>query len=401
MKKLQINEKRFLENFHSLAAIGWTPSGMDRPSYGPNYLKARDFLKDRMIEAGMSVHVDSIGNLYGRYDGMAPQGRAILSGSHLDAVPNGGRYDGALGIVGALEAIQSVHEQYGPLPIPLEVIAFIAEEASLLGGTFGSRAIMGLAPLDQTEEGFRWSGLTRQNIADAKLDPAGYKAYLELHIEQGPILERKNIEIGIPTGIVSIVRYKITLHGQANHAGTTPMSERRDAMRAAAQLLTSWFHWVDSRLKEKDDFVCNVGTFSLVPNSPAVVPGEASFVLELRSLSDRIDAEITEAFRRQLAPFSDFTPSMDSVVSKPSVALDEKVISAVERAAAVCKLSAQRMPSGASHDAAAMAHFMPAGMIFVPSVGGVSHNMNETTPDVDMLKGVRVLSETVLQLMQG
>lgn len=395
---MNINEKRFVETFHSLAAIGWTEDGMDRPSYGENYARARDYLAQKMKDAGMSVRVDSVGSLYGRYEGTDPGAPAVLTGSHLDAVPNGGRYDGALGIVAGIEALQTIHETHGALKNPLEVVAFIAEEASKLGGTFGSRAVMGLAPLDQSEEALSWSGLTREDIANAKLDPAAYKAYLELHIEQGPVLERQNIAVGIPTGIVSIVRYKVTFRGEANHAGTTPMAERRDAMKAACRFVAKWYDWVEKRLAVNDNFVCNVGVFSLTPNAPAVVPGEASMVVELRSLSDEIDAEIAAALKKLLEDFADFAPTAELVVSKPSVALHEPVISAVERAAAACGLSSRRMPSGASHDAAAMAHFMPTGMIFVPSVKGISHNKNEYTSDADMTHGVSVLAQSILNL---
>jgi hydantoinase/carbamoylase family amidase len=395
---LKYNDQRFLKVFKELAEIGWTGKGMERPSYGKNYFEARTYLENEMKKAGMSTRIDSVGNLYGHYEGTAPQAGTIVAASHLDAVPNGGRYDGALGIVAGLEAMRSIHEEKGALKNPLEVLAFVAEEASLLGGTFGSRAITGLAPLKLSDEAARWSGLTVQNLVDARIDPKKYRAYLELHIEQGPVLERKKISIGIPTGIVSIVRYKVTLHGQANHAGTTPMSERHDAMRAAARLITNWYKWVDQRLARANNFVCNIGVFGLTPNSPAVVPGEASFTLELRSLSDEIDAEITNAFKKQLDGFAEFAPSMDSIVTKPSVSLYEEVISAAERAAAACQLSYQRMPSGASHDAAAMAHFMPTGMIFVPSADGVSHNMKEYTSDADMVNGLHVLGETVLEL---
>jgi hydantoinase/carbamoylase family amidase len=395
---LKYNDERFLKIFKNVGKIGWTENGMERPSYGEKYFEARDYLENEMKNAGMSTRIDSVGNLYGRYEGTDPHAGTIVAGSHLDAVPNGGRYDGALGIVAGLEAMHSIHEEKGTLKNPLEVLAFIAEEASLLGGTFGSRTITGLAPLKLSDEAARWSGLTVQNLIDARINPKKYRAYLELHIEQGPVLERKKISIGIPTGIVSIVRYKITLHGQANHAGTTPMSERHDAMRAAARLITDWYKWVDQRLAKANNFVCNIGVFGLMPNSPAVVPGEASFTLELRSLSDKIDAEITNAFKKQLDNFEEFAPTMDSIVTKPSVSLNEEVISAAERASAVCGLSCQRMPSGASHDAAAMAHFMPTGMIFVPSKDGISHNMKEYTSDADIINGLHVLGETVLQL---
>lgn len=396
---IKYNDRRFLTTFRELAAIGWDEKeGMDRASYGKNFLEARDYLASKMQLAGMKIWVDSVGNLHGRYEGKNEDNPAILVGSHLDAVPHGGRYDGAVGILAGLEALQSIHEAKVLPDQPLEVIAFVAEESSPLGGTFGSRAIAGLVPLELNKKAKEWSGLTVEDLREARIQPKNYQAYLELHIEQGPILERKHLSIGIPTGIVSIIRHKITLHGQANHAGTTPMSERRDAMKAAAELIADWNQWVETRLKEKDDFVTNIGVFELQPNSPAVVPEEASFILEHRSLSDAVDAEITTAFKEKLRAFSEYTPTMEPVVSKPSVLLAEEVMAAVEKASAECGLSCQRMPSGASHDAAAMAHIMPTGMIFVPSVKGISHNKEEYTSDDDLLHGLHVLGETIINL---
>ena len=146
---IKINEKRFLENFWGLAKIGWSEMGLNRPSYSPEYVEARDFVKVKMLAAGMKVRIDPIGNIYGRYDGSNPKRPIVLVGSHLDSVPNAGVYDGALGVLAGVEALQSLHEQFAPLPAPMEVVGFIAEEANEFGGTFGSRTITGLTPLDQ------------------------------------------------------------------------------------------------------------------------------------------------------------------------------------------------------------------------------------------------------------
>ena len=394
---ISVNEKRFSDNFFALAKIGWTDTGLNRPSYSPAYLEGRELVKKLMEDAGMAVRIDSVGNIFGRYEGTDPARGTVITGSHLDSVPNGGVYDGALGVVAGIEAARSVHEQLGSLPAALEVVGFVAEEASPLGGTFGSRAITGLAPLDQPPAAFEWSGLNREALERARVNTKDYEAYLELHIEQGPVLERKNIDIGIPTGIVSIIRYKVTMTGQQNHAGTTPMGERLNAVRGLSEFIAAWCAWADGRLAQSDDFVYNTGVIAADPNSPAVVPGKASVVVELRSLTDAIDAELVARLHELVKDpaFAAYSPAIEKVVSKAPVALQERAISAVEQAAGLCGLSCQRMPSGASHDAVAMAHFMDTGMIFVKSRDGISHNKAEHTAEEDMHKGLRTLAEAL------
>ena len=210
---------------------------------------------------GMETRIDGVGNLFGRYDGKEKGAKSFLVGSHLDAVPGGGKYDGALGILAGIEVSRRIREERGPLRHPLEVVAFTAEEGGPLGGTFGSRAFTGLVSRDVPNDILSSFGLSHEVIEKSRGKKEDYLAYLELHIEQGPILWRRNIAIGIPTGIVGITRYKIDICGQANHAGTTPMEERRDAMRSASSLA----RWFTGRATAagKNDFVCNVGVFSL------------------------------------------------------------------------------------------------------------------------------------------
>ena len=192
------------------------------------------------------------------------------------------------------------------------------------------------------------------------------------------------------------------MNGQQNHAGTTPMSERKNAMRPAVELLTRWFAWADERLVKKDDFVYNTGVFILDPNSPAVVPGKASFVMELRSLSDKVGDELVAKLHEMVnaSEYAAYSPTIEKIVNKAPVALHENIIATIEQAVRKCGYAYQRMPSGASHDAVAMAHFMPTGMIFVKSHDGISHNKAEFTANEDMLKGVQVLTETVALLAE-
>lgn len=396
---LTVQEGRFLKEFEKLGEIGWVPGkGMDRPAYSASYNEAREYLHTLMNDAGMETRIDGVGNLFGRYDGKEKGAKSFLVGSHLDAVPGGGKYDGALGILAGIEVSRRIREERGPLRHPLEVVAFTAEEGGPLGGTFGSRAFTGLVSRDVPNDILSSFGLSHEVIEKSWGKKEDYLAYLELHIEQGPILWRRNIAIGIPTGIVGITRYKIDICGQANHAGTTPMEERRDAMRSASLLLARWFTWVEQRLREKNDFVCNVGVFSLFPGGAPIVPEKASFILELRSLRDEVVDKVAKTFRSFLEEMPSCRGSMELMVEKPAVELDRNLISAIEIAAQKRGFSHQLIPSGASHDASPMAHFVPTGMIFVPSIEGVSHSKEEATAPKDIICGANTLLETLLEL---
>lgn len=393
------NLERFRQDFAALAEIGWnSEKGLERDAYGCNWQKAVDFLGRRMREAGMSVRQDSVGNLFGRYEGRKNGLKTILSGSHPDAAPGGGVYDGALGVICALESARSIHESPGH-DHPLEVVAFAAEEGGDLGGTFGSRAFAGLHQKEMLprEHFLDAAGLTWEKILAAKGKMQDYLGFLELHIEQGPVLWRKKIDIGIPLGIVGITRYLVTLEGAANHAGSTPMKERRDAMREAAFLLAKWYEWIS----EKDNFVCNVGVFELKPGGVAVVPGKVSFILELRSLDEKVTSAAAEQFRSFLLTVATCRAEMRLLIRKEAVLLDDRMQECVLRACADANVSCLRMPSGASHDAAAMANVMPTGMIFVPSEEGVSHSREEQTSFEEMSRGLAVLERAMILLDAG
>ncbi|GAB1400417.1 Zn-dependent hydrolase [Aminivibrio sp.] len=389
-----ISRDRFLTDLEALGLIGWEDGkGMNRPAFSPNYEKGMRFVEDLMKKAGLATRVDGAGNLYGRLEGSDPSLPAILAGSHLDAVPGGGKYDGPLGVMAALEAARSIKEKGTELKHSLEVVAFTGEEGGEMGGTFGSRAAAGLLEEPLPEEKLASVGLTAEGVRSARRDPSEIACYLELHIEQGPFLERRNISIGIPTGIVGISRYAVTLTGEANHAGTTPMDERKDPMRAAVELLTEWFAWVDLR----DDMVCNVGTFSLYPGAVAIVPERAEFLLEIRSLKDEVMDEAAGVFRGLLENRTKVSPCMQPTVWKGAVDLAPSLQDAVAKSCAAMGISCVRMPSGASHDANPMARITPAGMIFVPSRGGISHSREEYTSPGDLARGAEVLARTVLE----
>ena len=389
-----VSGDRFLADLEALGRIGWVEAeGMRRPAYSPSYDEARRFVAAKMKEAGLTVRTDGVGNLFGRLEGSDPSLPTIMSGSHLDAVPGGGKYDGPLGVMAALEAARSIKERKLPLRHPFEAVGFTAEEGGEMGGTFGSRAMAGLLDEPLPEEKLASVGLTPEMVRSSKRDPSRIACYIELHIEQGPFLERRGISIGIPTGIVGIGRYAVRLTGEANHAGTTPMKERRDAMREAAELLSEWFAWTDAR----DDMVCNVGVFSIHPGAAAVVPDRAEFTLEIRSLKDSVMEEAASAFRRLLEKRTRVAVSMEPLIWKGAVELSPLLQEAAEKACGEMGVSCVRMPSGASHDAAPMAGIVPAGMLFVPSAGGISHAKEEATPPDDLVRGAEALLRTVLE----
>ena len=390
-----ISRDRFLADLEALGRIGWVEgAGMERQAFTPAYDTARNWVERLMKDAGLSTRVDGAGNLFGRLEGDGGALPAILAGSHLDAVPGGGKYDGPLGIIAALETARSIREKKLPMKHPLEVVAFTAEEGGEMGGTFGSRAFAGLLEEPFQEEKLAKAGLSPRGVRSARTDPSRYACYLELHIEQGPYLERRNISIGIPTGIVGISRYSVSISGEANHAGTTPMKERRDPMRRAAELLAEWFAWVDTR----DDFVCNVGIFSLLPGSVAIVPARADFILEIRSLKDSIMEEAAGKFQSLLEKRKNVSSIMRPVVWKGAVDLHPALQDAVEMSCREMGSSFTRMPSGASHDANPMARVMPAGMIFVPSARGISHSKDEYSTPEDLARGAEVLARSILRL---
>jgi hydantoinase/carbamoylase family amidase len=390
-----MNSQRLLSNIESLGRIGWEEGkGLYRTAFSEAFVKGRDFVADLMEKAGMKVRVDPVGNLFGRYENGNPHAPAILMGSHLDSVPGGGKYDGHLGVLSALEAAQSFHER-GSTGYPVEVVGFNAEEGGEMGGTFGSRAVCGDIEELPAADVLRSLRLTPEGIASSRLDFSQYLAYLELHIEQGPVLWRKGIPIGIPTAIVGITRYRVTVEGQANHAGTTPMGERKDALKEAVNLLSRWYKWVEA--VQEENFVCNVGSFALEPNAASIVPGKASFVLELRSTDDAIVEMLGKRFRDLLSQTA-LPAYMTPNISKPAVELDESLRYLIRESCRELGLESLDMPSGAGHDASPIAKHIPSGMIFLPSIDGISHSPAENTFAEDIIRGERVLEKILEKL---
>ena len=392
---IEIQEERLLRLLLALGKIGWREGyGLQRPAFGDAFREARGYLQQVLEQAGFMTRVDPVGNLFAGFPGQNPQAKTILTGSHLDAVAGGGILDGAYGVCAAIEAVRSIKEQGVPLRHPLEIVAFQAEEGGPWGGTFGSRCFTGQMETPPADGVLRQIGVSKEDIRAARGETDRYAAFLEAHIEQGPVLWREGKPIGIPTGIVSINRYACQVIGEANHAGTTPLADRKDALYAAASVVTAWLDYV----RGQEGAVGNIGIFELSTADATIVPSKVDFIAEIRSLDEQKVQAALDKLRGLLANLSACTASLTPKVKKPAVALSAEIRQTIAEAAAERGLAYLFLPSGASHDASPLARVMPTGMIFVPSIGGISHNQKEASAERDLMLGAQVLTDTMLKL---
>jgi allantoate deiminase len=393
-------------DIESAAQYGGHGTGVTRLAWSDELQQVLEWLTAQLEELGLEVERDAAGNLIGRWD--AGSGKPIAVGSHLDTVRSGGRYDGALGVLTGLQAIRLLKERGFEPQRPLWLISFMDEEGARFGtALFGSRAFVG-ADLGELGDRRDPDGISlREAMAGLGFDfdrvPAARRVdelggYLELHIEQGPVLETEGIEIGIVTGIVGLIGFRARFVGEADHAGTTPMGLRRDALCGAATAVLA----LRDAARARDDITSNVGIISAEPGSFNVIPGAAEFTIDVRSATeegyaaleplvretlDRIAAEqnleleLTEAYRLQPLP------------------LAPELIEALEQAARAEGATSIRMPSGAGHDAMEVGRHVPAGMLFVPSRKGISHSPEEFTEPEHCELGARVVARALEALL--
>jgi beta-ureidopropionase / N-carbamoyl-L-amino-acid hydrolase len=404
-----VNETRIQQRITELSKFGANPEGgVSRVAFSAADLAGREYIRKLMQEAGLVVRVDAAGNLIGRREGSESKLPAIMIGSHIDSVPGGGNYDGDVGVLGAIEVAQALHERGIHLRHPLEVVSFTDEE----GGLVGSLAMTGRlepAALDVVShsgktirDGLRAVGGDPDRLDQARRKPGELKAFIELHIEQGAVLDEADIDIGVVEGIVGIRWWDVTIEGVANHAGTTPMNRRRDAMLSAAELALAVNRVATST---PGRHVATVGRIRAEPGAPNVIPGRVVMSLEIRDLEAKKISDVYETIRSEAAKIAQArnTPIRFAelqVASEPAPT-DERMRRIIARAAGSLGLSHKLMPSGAGHDAQDMTHIAPTGMIFVPSVGGVSHSPREFTSSRDMANGANVLLQTVLAVDRG
>jgi N-carbamoyl-L-amino-acid hydrolase len=389
-------------------AGGTFADGVSRVAYSDADVGGRRYVIGLMKAAGLAPTIDPAGNIFGRRAGTDASLPPILFGSHIDSVPDGGNFDGDLGSLAALGAIEACDRAGVRTRHPLEMVVWAHEEGVAFGrGLAGSRIVAGdLKPGDIDQE---WNGLKRADgirkiggdpgrIDDARRPKGSWHAYLELHIEQGGALERAGVPVGVVEGIVSIDRYEATIAGFANHAGTTPMNERQDALLAASHLTIAVREIVT---REAGRQVGTVGRLDVKPNAANVIPGEVSLTIELRDLSTaklRALAEEIRAKAAQIAAATKTTIAMRLSSENPPALATPAVQEAIERASKALGLPSMRLPSGAGHDAQMMAQLGPMGMIFVPSVGGISHSPKELTRWEDCANGANVLLHAVLNM---
>ena len=402
---LRVDGGRLLADLAGLARSGATAAGgVSRPAYGDDDLAAREIVRGWMADAVLDVRVDAAGNSIGRRAGSGSSLPPIVIGSHTDSVPDGGRFDGALGVLAAIEVARTLDERGVALAHPLEVVDFQNEEGGLIGskivaGRFDEAALALVAASGHTlGDGIRRLGGDPSLLGEARREPGSIAAYLELHIEQGRVLEQSAADVGVVEGLVGIRYWEVTFSGVASHAGTTPMLGRRDALLAAARFVDAVNRVITS---SPGRHVGTVGRLAVFPGGANVIPGKAVLTLELRDLDLGVVAHLFEQIEREGRAIAHATGTMASFVptltNEPSLT-DRRVQRAVERAAQSLGLRSHTMPSGAGHDAQNMAALGPAGMLFVPSVDGISHSPAELTRDEDVVNGANVLLAAVVAL---
>ena len=389
-------------------AGGIFADGVSRVAYSDADVQGREYVIGLMKGAGLETRVDPAGNIYGRRAGSDRSLPPILFGSHIDSVPSGGNFDGDLGSLSALGVLETLAASGTTTRHPLEMVVWAHEEGVAFGRALAcSRIVAGdIKPADLDEV---WNGMRRaeairriggdpDRILEARRPKGSLHCYIELHIEQGGNLEKAGVQVGIVEGIVAIDKYDATVTGFANHAGTTPMADRHDAMLAAAQLAVAVHDVVTS---EPGRQVGTVGHLEIAPNAPNVIPGSAKLSIELRDLSpDKLRrlGDAVQARARDIAASTRTTIELKPASLAPPASASPEVQNAIGRAAAAQQWTTMRLPSGAGHDAQMMAQIAPMGMIFVPSVGGISHSPKELTHWDDCARGAGVLLGTVLEM---
>ncbi len=405
-----VKADRLRRTLEELSGFGRMPGGgTTRLGFSPEDLAARNWLMGLLRAEGLEVLIDAAANIRARRAGERDDLPALWFGSHMDTVPNGGNFDGCVGSMGALEVMRVLNEQGVRTEHPLEMVVFTNEEGVHYGrGLFGSRALAGLVPAEELDlvddqgvplaEWIRRYGGDPELIAQMKPEDGSIHAYLELHIEQGGVLWGRNIPIGIVEGIVAINEYKVSLEGVANHAGTTPMDQRRDALLTAAKIIPAVREIVTA---EPGRQVGTVGVIHAWPGAPNVIPGRVEFSVELRDLSlEKINA-LGEHIRDRAAAIAEadgVSFGMEHLISYEPALTDRRVRFHIQKAAEELRVPTLVLPSGAGHDAQNMARLAPMGMIFVPSVDGISHSPAESSRWEEVACGAECLYRTLLRL---
>jgi N-carbamoyl-L-amino-acid hydrolase len=401
-----------VEKIEQLALFGKTNSGISRLAFSQADREARDYIVRLMQDSGLQVHIDEVGNIIGHMAGKDDEAAVVLTGSHIDTVPEGGKYDGVVGVIGAVAAVKRLQKDV-PLNHPIEVVVFVSEESSRFGySCIGSKSMAGMADVQQwrktkdangvtMDEAFKQMDLDIKTIGRASRAKEKIKAYIELHIEQGRILEQEELGIGVVEAIAAPTRLKITVEGMAAHSGGTPMDERRDALVSAAKIILA----IQEIGLEQAEYgtVTTVGKINVLPGAINVIPGLAEMWVDVRGVDHESIITTLQDIKDAVVSIADSqeTPvSIDVLASDKPVHMHNAMIETIEAACKKVGVSYNCMNSGAGHDAMYMARIAPAGMIFIPCKDGVSHNCEEYTTPEQIMKGIDVLTETLRQLAE-
>ena len=407
-----INSKRFEANFNAISEFGALKGGgLTRLAFSKEDLEARKFLINLIEKNGFKLKIDNVGNIFAIYDdGCEADAKPVCVGSHIDSVPNGGFYDGTLGVMAGLEALTAIKEAGIKLKRPLWLINFSCEESSRFKtATIGSKIISGKLGLQRLHElkdedgislfeAMSAAGFKPQNLDEAILKENSLHAYLELHIEQGPVLERSAISVGVVSGIAAPIRFEITIQGKADHSGATPMNMRSDALLAASHIIIA----ANKFAKNKKTAVATVGYAHAKPGVLNVVPGEARLGVDLRDIDKASLEELNLELRNFVGELSrelKFSYEIRELSSDEPVKLSEHAINLLEDEAKKLGIKTLTLPSGAGHDAMNLTKLASSvGMLFIPCVDGISHNTKEAINFKDAVAATKILTNALIRL---
>lgn len=405
---MKMNSERLMNDINTYATYGEDPAGgVSRPCFSEaDYAVREKFVRD-LKEMGLDVTVDPIANIWGRYTGVATEEKPIVLGSHLDSVPNGGAYDGALGVLVAKEVIQTIIDHQVTLRHPLEVVSFTAEESNDFNlSTMGSRTLRGKIDRDTLLEATDSTGRSLVeavkraggNVNDVPIENKEMAAFLELHIEQGQRLEKADLPVGVVDNIVGIYRDRVTVQGNANHAGTTMMSDRNDALTAASEIALS----VERVLQENGtEAVATVGKFDVYPNAANIIPGKVELVVEIRSRSEEERYKVREQMGKaweEIAKRRNVDLEITNFLDQAECTFDPGLVRTLEQTAEQLDVPYTTLSSMAGHDATHIADIAKTAMLFVKSIGGISHNPDEYSTPEDIETAANILLQAVLAI---
>ncbi|CEI84620.1 N-carbamoyl-L-amino acid hydrolase [Oceanobacillus oncorhynchi] len=407
---MKANQERIEKHIKALSRYTATPNeGTTRLTYSEEDLQARIYIKEQMEAYGLEVREDGLGNIFGKLEGEKKDAPSVIVGSHFDSVPHGGDYDGPAGVIAGLEIAALFQDNQVKPVYPLEIIAMIEEEGSRFGGgLMGSRGIAGYLSKDDVQETKDKDGISVPEAMkkigldpslEVKRDPETIKAFLEMHIEQGPILEEEQISVGVVESIVGLTQLEVTIDGKAGHAGTTPMDRRSDALVAAANIISKL---PQIAMEEGEGAVTTVGRHQVFPNGANVIPDKVVFSVDIRSSKEAHVKNVVQKVKNLVRSWeaNGIQTAVEQSLYMQPKELNKKIRSILEASCAQLGTSFINMHSGAGHDAMVLSDITDVGLIFVPSKDGLSHCPEEWTAIHELAAGIEVLYETALKLTE-